>query len=77
MVHALVEIDETTNRILNMVKARRGLKDKGKVIQFIVQEYAEYEQEPELKREFIEKMKKIEKQKSIHVDDFAKRYGLS
>jgi hypothetical protein len=29
-----------------------------------------------LKPEFIEKMKKIQKQKSIRVNDFAKRYNL-
>ena len=30
----------------------------------------------ELKSDFIEKMKRIEKQKSIRVGNFAKRYGL-
>jgi len=35
------------------------------------------ENEPELRPEFIEKIKQIEKQKSIRVKDFAKRYGLS
>ncbi|MBI2141766.1 hypothetical protein HYU16_05085 [Candidatus Woesearchaeota archaeon] len=33
-------------------------------------------EEPEPKPEFIEKMGLIAKQKSIRVDDFAKRYGL-
>jgi len=42
-----------------------------------VQEYAEYENEPELKPEFVQKMAQIQKQKNIKVDDFAKRYGLS
>ena len=36
--------------------------------------YIEYENEPELRPEFIKKMKEIKKQKSIKVDDFAKRY---
>ena len=36
----------------------------------------EYENEPELKPEFIKKINKIKKEKSIRVDDFAKRYGL-
>ena len=74
MVHALVELDETTNRTLNVVKAKYGLKDKSSAIQFVVTEYLE--QEPELRPEFIEKMAHIERQKSIRVTDFAKRYGL-
>lgn len=76
MVNALVQIDENTNRVLNIVKARYGLKNKGDAIEFVVHEFIEYENEPELKPEFIEKMKRISRQKSIRVDDFAKRYGL-
>ena len=32
---------------------------------------------PELRMEFVRKMEEIQQQKSIRVDDFAKRYGLS
>ena len=77
MVQALVKIDGNTNRVLSIVKAKYGLKDKGEAIQHVVKEYIEFENEPELKPEFIKKIKKIRKQKSIRVDDFAKRYGLS
>ncbi len=77
MVQALVKIDDNTNRVLNVVKAKFDLKDKGEAIQFVVNKYVQEEDEPELRPEFIEKMKKISKQKSIRVDDFAKRYGLS
>lgn len=76
MVQALVEFDDNTNRVLNIVKAKYGLKDKSEAIKFIVVEYIEYENEPELKPEFIKKMEEIQKQKSIKVDDFAKRYGM-
>jgi len=51
-------------------------KDKSEAIKEIVKEYIEMENEPELKPEFIAKMKKIEKQKVIRVNNFAKRYGL-
>ncbi len=77
MVQALVELDNNTNRVLNIVKAKFGLKDKGEAIKFVVTEYVEYESEPELRPEFIKKMEEIQKQKSIRVDDFAGRYGLS
>lgn len=77
MVQALVKIDENTNRVLNVVKAKYSLRDKGEAIQLVVEKYIEEEDEPELKLEFIEKIKQIEKQKSIRVKDFAKRYGLN
>lgn len=76
MVQALVELDENTNRVLNIVKAKYGLKDKGKAIELVVSSYIEQQKEPELKPEFIEKIKKIGKQKNIPVKDFAGRYGL-
>jgi len=77
MVQALIQLHEDTNRVLNIIKARHGLKDKGETIEFVIKEYVEIENEPELKPEFIEKMKQVEKQKSIRVKDFAKRYGLN
>lgn len=77
MVQALVQIDDNTNRVLSIVKAKYGLNDKGKAIELVVSKYIEEQNEPELRPEFIEKMKMIHKQKSIKVTDFAKRYSLS
>ena len=67
MVKALIEIDENTNRVLNVVKAKYGLQDKAQAIEFVVNKYIEVEDEPELRPEFITKMKEIEKQKTIKV----------
>src|SRR3989344_1522537 len=49
---------------------------KGEAIQFVVNRFVEFENEPELKPEFIKKIQEIAKQKSIKVDDFAQRYGV-
>ena len=76
MVNALIKIDENVNRVLNLVKAKYGLKDKSEAVKFVVNKYVDDEGEPELRPEFIEKIKKIQKQRSIKVEDFAKRYGL-
>ncbi len=76
MVQALIELDENTNRVINIVKAKYGLKDKGEAIKQIVAEYIEFEDEPELKPDFIQKMNEIIKQKSIQVDNFAARYNI-
>jgi len=76
MTQALIKLNENINRVLNIVKAKYDLKDKSETIEFIVKKYIEYENEPELKPEFIERINKIKKEKSIRVDDFAERYGL-
>ncbi|MBI2672979.1 DUF2683 family protein [Candidatus Woesearchaeota archaeon] len=65
MVQALIEIDENTNRVLNVVKAKYGLKDKGEAIKVVVEKYIEEENEPELRPEYLEKLKKIRKGKYI------------
>jgi metal-responsive CopG/Arc/MetJ family transcriptional regulator len=77
MTQALIKLNENINRVLNIVKAKYDLKDKSETIEFIIKKYIEYENEPELKPEFIEKINKIKKEKSIRVYDFAKRYGLN
>ena len=53
-----------------------SLKDKGKAIELVVKKYIEDEDEPELRPDFIKKIKLIEQQDSIKVDNFSKRYGL-
>lgn len=76
MVQALIELNINTNRVLNIIKAKFCLKDKSEAIEYVVSEYIEFENEPELKPEFIQKMYEIRKQKSLAVADFAERYGI-
>lgn len=71
MVQALVQLDENTNRVLNIVKAKYGLKDKGEAIQVVVQEYIEKENKQELRPEYLEKLKKLERQKGIPFGNIA------
>jgi len=66
MVQAVINIDENTNRVLNIVKAKFGLKDKSQAINLVVNEYEENSLEPRLRPEYIEKLRKIKKQKGIH-----------
>lgn len=77
MVQAIINISERANRVINIVKAKYGLKDKSEAINIMAKEYEQDIMEPELKPEFIEKMKKIEKEKAIKIgtiEDFEKRY---
>lgn len=65
MVQAMIEIPEEANHILNIVKARYNLKTKSEAIAKIVIECGESIIEPELRPEYLEKLKKIEKEKGI------------
>jgi len=65
MVQAIIDINENANRILNIVKAKYGLKDKSQAIEMMAQKYSEDSLEPELRPEYIEKLDKIENQKGI------------
>ena len=77
MVKAQIEIDQGTNQILNIIKAQYALRDKSEAIEKVVEIYAEEIMEPELRPDYIEKIRKIKKEKGIKVDSFADRYGLS
>ena len=65
MVQAVININENTNRVLNIVKAKFGLRDKSQAINIVVSEYEENFLEPQLRPEYIKKLKKIRKQKGI------------
>jgi hypothetical protein len=63
MVQAVINIPEETNRVLNIVKAKFGLKDKSQAIKIIVDNYETNFLEPELRPEFVEEIKKIQTEK--------------
>ena len=63
MVQAVINIDENTNRVLNIVKAKYGLNDKSQAINKVVTEYEKNFLEPELRPEYVKRIKRIEKGK--------------
>ncbi|MAF34375.1 antitoxin [Candidatus Woesearchaeota archaeon] len=72
MVQAVINIEENTNRVLNIVKAKFGLNDKSQAINLVVKEYEETSLEPELKPEYKEKLTKILKGKHLSRKEFEK-----
>ena len=58
----MIKIPEKANQILNIVKARYNLKTKSEAITKIVLEHGGDILEPELRPEYIEKLKRIEKE---------------
>jgi hypothetical protein len=75
MVKAIVEINERTNRILNILKAKHGLKDKSQALNLMAQQFELCVLEPELRPEFIESLTASQSERTVKVMDFAKRYS--
>ncbi len=76
MVKALINLTEYENRLLNIIKAKYGFRTKTEAIKWIIHEYEEEFLEPELRPEFIEKMKEREKEEVVEVKDMKKHFGL-
>jgi len=74
MVKAIVDIKDDANRILNIVKAKENLKDKSDAINLVISIYGKEMLEPELRPEFIKELLEAQKEKTIKVKDFSKRY---
>jgi len=62
MVQAMIKISEEANHILNIIKARYNLKTKSEAISKVVVECGANIIEPELRPEYLERLKKIEKE---------------
>lgn len=61
MVQAIIDISEHANRIISIVKAKYGLKNKSEAINLMAEQYAEEILELKLRSEYMEKMKKDKK----------------
>jgi hypothetical protein len=72
MVQAVINIEENTNRVLNIVKAKFGLRDKSEAINLVVTEYEQDTLEPQLRPEYKGKLTKIMKGKHLSRKDFEK-----
>ncbi len=69
MVQSIIDIEENEDRILNIVKAKYGLKNKSQAMAMIIKIYGESFLEFELRPEYLEKLKKIDKGKHIPFKD--------
>lgn len=79
MVKGIIDINERTNRVLNVVKAEYGLKDKSAAIDKVVEKFEEFAMDEDVRPEYIKKLEKIQKEKATKIGsikDFRKTYGL-
>ncbi len=74
MVQAMIKLDEKENRILNIIKGKYGLRNKNQAIKHIIDEYEKNLLEPELKPEYIQKIRKRNEEPTIKIKDFKKHY---
>ena len=79
MVKAIVEIDEEANRVINVLKAQFGLKDKSQAINEMAKQYKVLVLESEVRPEYLKKLDKIQKEPIIRIGnarDFKRKYDL-
>ena len=76
MVQAMIKISKDANQILNVVKAKYGLKDKSQAIEKVIQIYGHDFLEPKLRPEFVDNIKHREKERKVEIKDFDKHFGL-
>lgn len=61
MVQAIINLGEEQDKILTILRGKFGLKNKSEAVNFVIEKYGEELLEPELRPEYIEKIKNIEK----------------
>lgn len=59
MPKSIVDLSEHANRIVNVVKARDGLRGKNEAIEVIVAAYEERILDPALRPEFVENLERV------------------
>lgn len=62
MPQNIFELGERENRVLGIVKAKHGLKNKNQALNLVIDTYEQEMLEPELRPEYVEKLKKIDKE---------------
>lgn len=65
MVQAIINIEDETNRVLNIIKAKFGLKDKSEAINVMAEQYEDEILEPQLRPEYVKKLQRIKKEKGV------------
>jgi hypothetical protein len=64
MVKTIVDLDKETNRIINILKAKYGLRDKSEAISRMAREFKEFVLEAEIRSEYMRKWEKNTKRKN-------------
>ena len=68
----MVQISERANRVLNIIKAKYALRDKSQAINKMAEEFNDVLLEPQLRPEYLKKLKKIEVEGTVSEEEFEK-----
>jgi hypothetical protein len=75
LVKSIIDLGERESRIVNIVKAKYGLKDKSQALSLILKRYEESELEPQLRPEFVKEIQEArEHGKFVKVKNFAEEF---
>jgi len=75
MVKSIIDLGERESRIVNIVKAKYGFKDKSQALSLILKRYEECELEPQLRPEFVEEIQEArEHGKFVKVKNFSEEF---
>ena len=77
MPRAVVELSEHANRVVNVVKARDGLRGKSEALEAIVAAYEETILDPSLRPEFIADLQRVRGGNFRHVGSTKELLGYS
>lgn len=61
VISARVSLNDYSNRVLGVIKAKYNLKDKSEALNKFIDMYGTNEVEPELKEEYVQKILELEK----------------
>ena len=77
MVQAIINLGEYQDRVVTILKGKFGFSNKSEAINFVIKKYEEEHLEPELKPEYVEKLKKLNKNGKFEtftsIDDLRKK----
>jgi len=65
MVEGTINISNQKDKILETIKTQQGFQNKSQAIEFVINIYEEDFLEPELKPEYIKKLKRIQKENNF------------
>jgi len=77
MVKAIVDLSEHVNRIINVVKAKEGLKDKSQAIEKIVEEFEDKVLDPPFRPEFVQELLEQDRRIKSGKEKFVKAKKIS
>lgn len=63
MPKAVIDLSEHANRVVNIVKAKEGLKGKSEAIERIVEEFEQHVLDPSMRPGFVNEVQRIRKGK--------------